>query len=150
MSASRMRIVLFSESCRKFDVSAYQNSDHVGCTLLSSSSSCPALSRNSNMSSFPSTTAHANDVYRFGPGSGFRTSMRWIRRLTRKRLFSVQSQYYRRQSVWETTSDGLSEACAGVFLGHGGVGMGGELRIDKNSALSIASKSDSIPNPIPN
>jgi hypothetical protein len=76
------------------------------------------------MSSFPSTTAHANDVYRFGPGSGFRTSIRWIRRLTRKRLFSVQSQYYRRQCVWKATSDRLPEACAGVFLGHGTVGMG--------------------------
>jgi hypothetical protein len=76
------------------------------------------------MSSFPSTTAHANEVYRFGPGSGFRKSMRWIRRLTRKRLFSVQSQYYRGQSVRKATSDRLSEACAGVPLGHGAVGMG--------------------------
>ena len=76
------------------------------------------------MSSFPSTTAHANDVYRFGPGSGFRTSIRWIRRLTRKRLFSVQSQYYRRRCMWKATSDRLSEACACVSLGHGAVGMG--------------------------
>lgn len=76
------------------------------------------------MSSFPSTTAHANDVYRFGPGSGFLTSIRWIRRLTRKRLFSVQSQYYRRQYVWKVTSDRLSKAYACVSLGHGAVGMG--------------------------
>jgi hypothetical protein len=123
MSASRMRIVLFSASCRKL-VSAILKRDHVGCTLLSSSSSWPVLSRNSNMSSFPSTTDHANDVYRFGPGSGFRTSIRWIRRLTRKRLFSVQSQYYRRQSVRKATSDRLSEAGAGVSLGHGTVGKG--------------------------
>src|SRR6266702_2677304 len=107
MSASRMRIVLFSESCRKPMREQSVQNGLIVRTLLSSSSSCPAFSRNSNMSSFPSTTAHANDVYLLGPESGFRISMRWIRRFTRKRLFSVQNQHGKRPNVDGTTSDCL-------------------------------------------
>jgi hypothetical protein len=76
------------------------------------------------MSSFPSTTAHANDVYLLGPESGFRISMRWMRRFTRKRLFSVQDQHGKRSNVDETTSDRLPQTGAGVFLGHDAVVTG--------------------------
>lgn len=83
-----MRIVLFSTSCMKV-LSGEEGRDPKKRTLLSSSSSCPSLSKNSNVSSWPRTAAQASEVYRRDPGSGFLMSVRWTRRFTWNKLLSA-------------------------------------------------------------